>query len=591
MAKPPVGLVQARESFFRRTERNITFYLINAFRVYAIHFGGCLLIILLFWFLMATPLMERGENIFLDFCFRQRPPIQVHPGIVLIDMEEESIQAIGRWPWPRYNHAALVHILNEWKTRSIVFDVIFSEPSTTFDDESFIESLKEKGNVYLPVMLETVHDKKHWTHALPEFEKYVKGTGHINIYPDQDGTIRHIEPYLEENQQIHPHLSVQVAYDYLGKPVPDRGRLPFPLDSKQRMVVNWAGKWATTFEHYPFVEIIKSYAAIKEGRPPTIPPEKLKNKICLIGLTAAGLTDIKPTPLETVYPAIGAHANVINSILTNQFVYPVPLRWNQIALVFIGILASVFFFFSKKIISFIAGLSLGMIWVGISFFLFVKQGIWLYAITPLFLIFSLFVFSAVFSLIIGKKEQERLFTLATRDGLTGLYVIRHFRTLLNHAAAEAHQKKVPLSLILIDLDFFKKVNDTYGHVAGDLVLKRMAKILQETVKKDSVHPDWNIPARYGGEELIVLLKNCALTDAAFNYGEAIRRAAEAEVIEYENVKIHQTISMGVATLHPEETVPDHMVHRADVALYRAKEEGRNRVCIEKNETEEVTPGI
>ncbi len=589
MAQPPSGLVKARENFFRRTERNIAYYLINAFRIYVIHFGGCLLIILFFLFLMSTPFMDRAENIFLDFSFRQRPLIKVHPAIAFIDMDEESIQGIGRWPWPRYNHAALVHILNEWNARSIVFDVLFSEPSTTFDDESLIESLQEKGNVYLPVMLESFREEKKWTHPLSEFEKYAKGTGHINIYPDRDGVIRHIEPYLGEGGQAYPHLSLKVAYDYLGSPVPPRDALSFPLDSKQKMLINWAGKWATTFDHYPYVEIIKSYAAIREGRSPAIPPEKLKDKICIIGLTASGLVDIKPNPLESTYPAVGVHANVINSILTNQFVYPAPFRWNQIALVLIGLLASVFFFFSKKIVSFIAGLGLGMMWLGVSFFLFVQQGIWLYAVTPLLLIFSLFVFSAVFSLIAGKKEQDRLFALATRDGLTGLFVIRHFRTLLNHAVVEAHRKKEPLSLILIDLDFFKKVNDTYGHVAGDVVLKRVAKILQESVKKEGVPPDRNIPARYGGEEMIIMFKNCSLTDAAFNYGEAIRRAVEAEVIEYENVKIHQTISMGVATLHPEETVPDLMVHRADTALYRAKETGRNRVCIEKPETSPETP--
>lgn len=581
----PAGLIQTPESFFRRKQREFSFYFITTFRVHLIHFGCCLLIIFAHLFLMSTPLIERFENVFLDLSFRNRPQIKVHPAVVYIDMDEESIRMLGRWPWARYNHAALIRILHEWKARSIVFDVLFSEPSTTFDDEAMIEALKEAGNVYLPVMLEETRDKKIWTHALPEFEKQAEGTGHINVSPDRDGTMRRIQPYLGESGKSFPYLAIEVAYNYLKKARPPEGHLPFPLDSKGKMLINWAGKWKTTFGHYSFVDIIKSYAALREGSVPVILPEQIKDKICLIGLTAAGLTDIKANPLEETYPAVGVHGNIINSILTDRFIYPAPAWLNRLVLLIIGVLASFFFFFSKQIFSFIAGLILGLIWVAVSFVLFVNQGIWIYVMNPLLLIFSLFIFSAVFSLTIGKKEQERLFALATRDGLTGLYVIRHFRTLLNEAVNEAHKKKIPLSLILVDLDHFKKVNDTYGHVAGDAVLKHLARILYTVMKKEGEKTERNVVARYGGEEFIIMLKDCSLTDAAFNHAENIRRAVEKSIVEYGDLRIPLTLSLGVSTLHPDETVPDLMVHRADSALYRAKEEGRNRVCIEKENAE------
>jgi len=507
------------------------------------------------------------------------------PAIVYIDMAEDSLGMIGRWPWPRYNQAALVHILHKWNVNAIVFDVIFSEPSTTFDDSSLAEALKEAGNVYLPVMLEEVSGKKVWIHSLPELTQYAKGVGHVNIFPDRDGAMRRISPFLQQGAETFPYLAVKVAYDYLGKPLPSPDKLPFPVDSQKRMFVDWAGKWRDAFEHYSFVEVIKSYAAMQKGLPPSISPEKLKDKICLIGLTATGLTDIKANPLEETYPAVGVQANTINSILTNQFISPAPLLLNQIVLALIGFFASVFFFFSKRAFSFLVGLCLGVMWVAAAYLVFSKQGLWLYVMNPLLLIFSLFVFSAVFSLTVGKKEQERLFTLATRDGLTGLFVIRHFRSLLNEAVSQAHKKETPLSLLLLDLDHFKNINDRYGHVAGDLVLKHVAQCLKSVVETGNEKTVQRAVGRYGGEEFIVMLPQCALIDAVFNYGEKIRKKIEQDIIEYEGTKIPLTVSIGAATLRPGETVPDLMVHRADEALYRAKTEGRNRTCIEKDTAE------
>jgi diguanylate cyclase (GGDEF)-like protein len=512
----------------------------------------------------------------------------MHPAIVHIDMSEDSLQVFGRWPWPRYNHAALVHILSEWGAKEIVFDVIFSEASTTFDDEALGQAIEEAGNVYLPVMLESQQGGKSvWIHAMPEFEKSVKGLGHVNIFPDRDGTIRRVMPVLSHNGETYPYLGVKVAYDYLGKDI-QKGKINFPTDQQGRLFINWVGKWKNSFQHYSFLEVIKSYAALREGKTPIITPDKIKGKICVIGLTALGLTDIKANPMEETYPAVGVQTNVMNSILMKQYVRPVNMNWNRLLLFAIGLLLSFFFLFSRQVLSLIVGLGFGFLWFIFAFWLFVDRGILIYVINPILMIFSLFVFSAVFSITIGKREQERLFTLATRDGLTGLYVIRHFRTLLNDAVVEAHKKQQPLSIILLDLDYFKKINDKYGHVAGDVALKYVAENLRLMTKTEE-GAEMNAVGRYGGEEFIVMFRKCHLIDAAFNYAEKIRRQLEQNSFSYEGVKITITVSIGAATLRPGETVPDLMVLRADEALYRAKTEGRNRVCVEKDVHEEPAP--
>ena len=588
LKNPPARLVQTPEGFFRRKQRQVAFYFSTIFRLHLIHFSGCLLIIFLQLLIMNTPLMERLENMCVDFFFRQRPPIAMHPAIVHIDMAEDSIQGIGRWPWPRHNHAALVHILKEWGAKKIVFDVVFSEPSTTFDDESLSQAIKEAGNVYLPVMMESLGGQKPWIHPLPEMERFVQGIGHVNISPDWDGTIRRIVPLLEYQGETQPYIGVKVAYDYLGKTVP-KGKMDIPTDSEGRVLINWVGKWKDSFQHYSFLDVFKSYAALREGRTPWIPPDKIKDKICVIGLTALGLTAIKTNPMEAAFPAVGVQTNIMNSILTSRFVRPVTPTWNKVAFLAIGFATALFFMFSRQVFSMVFGLGVGLLWILFAFWLFVAHGIWIYSMNPLFLIFELFVFSAVFSITIGKREQERLFALATRDGLTGLYIIRHFRALLNDTVMEVRKKQMPLSITLFDIDHFKKINDTYGHVAGDAVLKHLAQVVYSSVHIEGEKGERNVPARYGGEEFIVMFKNCDLKDAAFNWGEKIRRRIEQETFTYEGQTIPLTVSLGVATLRPGETVPDLMVLRADAALYRAKEEGRNRTCIEKEGDEDSVP--
>ncbi len=583
--KPPAGLIDQPENLFRRTGREAESFISSFHRQHAAQFYTCVLIIAAHLFLLSISGLERFEYIFLDYFFRQRPAVTIHPAIVYIEIAEDSIQAVGRWPWPRHYHAVVAKLLTEWKAKSIVFDVLFSEPSTAFDDGALKEAFEQSRDIYLPVVLESKGEQKLWIHSLPEFEGLARSIGHINITPDRDGTVRRIQPYVSYGNERYPHLALRVAFDYLGREFePDKIFLPAGDDGN--LLVNWAGKWHKTFKHYSYVDLIKSFEAVQNGREPIIRPEEIEGKICLIGLTAFGHADIKANPIEPSYPAIGVHANVINSVLTNQFVRAVPLRVNAFCLIGIGLLASILFVVFRNVAAFIGGLAIGLFWLLFAFIFFWQKGVWLYVMHPLSLIFSLYAFSAVFVLIIRNRERLQLFSLATRDGLTGLYVIRYFRNLMNETVTDARKQRKPLSLILIDIDHFKQVNDTYGHTVGDLVLKKVASLIQSSVRSQRDPSSVDSVARYGGEEFIVLLRNCKLHNAAFKTAERIRKKIEQEVLVWERKQIHFTISLGAATLHPDETVPDLMVQRADEALYRAKEQGRNRTCVEDSQNSE-----
>ncbi len=574
-SQPPAGLVERPEDLFRRTKREALFYFRFIGRQYLVQLLVCILIILIHLFILSTPIFARFEYIFLDYFFRQRPAQPVHPDIAYIEIAEDSIQAIGRWPWPRQYHAVMTHILTQWKAKAVVFDILFSEPSTELDDGALKEAFQASNQVYLSVALEQKGNEKTWIHSLHDFEQYARGTGHINVQPDRDGTVRRVRPYLEQNNEIQPYLALRVAYDFLG--TPEKSSI---WKKSDELLINWAGKWDKTFKHYSYVDLIKSFEAVQNGQTPIIFPSEIEGKICLIGLTAFGHSDIKATPMEPAYPGVGVHANIINSILTNRFIYSASFKTNALCLIIVGLLASGLFVIFRSVQGLIGGLLIGLIWTFAAYFSFAHYGLWFYAIQPLALIISLYVFSTVYVLILRNRERLRLFKLATHDGLTGLYVIRHFRFLLNEAVQEFHKRKKPLSVVLGDVDFFKKVNDTYGHACGDMVLKEVAALIQASIADEKPEIEKHVAARYGGEEFIVMLRNFNLSDAAFKFAESLRKEIENRELIWDGKPIKVTISLGVSTLHVGEKVPDLMVHRADSALYRAKEEGRNRVCIE-----------
>lgn len=161
---------------------------------------------------------------------------------------------------------------------------------------------------------------------------------------------------------------------------------------------------------------------------------------------------------------------------------------------------------------------------------------------------------------------SRLVELAATDALTGLRNRRFFNESLDTACSLGHRHGLPLSMIMVDVDHFKQYNDTFGHRAGDDVLRVVAATLRESVREHDV------AARYGGEEFAVLLM---ATDAegAIQFSERLRETVASFLWPLRQI----TISLGVATLEPTTKEPCDLVEAADQALYRSKLAGRNRV--------------
>ncbi len=167
------------------------------------------------------------------------------------------------------------------------------------------------------------------------------------------------------------------------------------------------------------------------------------------------------------------------------------------------------------------------------------------------------------------QYHETIYRMTIVDGLTGIYNKRYLVEQLDRELSRAARHGRPLTLVICDIDHFKRVNDEFGHLAGDQVLKEVAQLLKNRIRPDDVI------ARYGGEELAIILPETDLAGGV-RIAEDLRRMIAAQMFAFEADEIHVTISCGVAQLDPEWRSHD-FVCAADQRLYEAKRTGRNRV--------------
>lgn len=180
---------------------------------------------------------------------------------------------------------------------------------------------------------------------------------------------------------------------------------------------------------------------------------------------------------------------------------------------------------------------------------------------------------------VNKRQLEsantKLQELALRDGLTGLLNRRYWESCLEREFARHQRYDNPVSLVIFDIDHFKRVNDTYGHQTGDEVIRAVAGITSQLVRET------DFAGRYGGEEFVVLLPGTNL-DGAAQFAERLRASVEQQVLDYQGSPLTFTISLGVATISDDIVDYLALLERADKALYASKEGGRNMVTLHQS---------
>jgi diguanylate cyclase (GGDEF)-like protein len=183
----------------------------------------------------------------------------------------------------------------------------------------------------------------------------------------------------------------------------------------------------------------------------------------------------------------------------------------------------------------------------------------------------------VSAIIEAKYTLELLHNQSIKDALTNLFNRRHLENILPMLIATAQRRNEKVAFLMIDMDYFKKVNDTYGHKAGDTVLKTLSHILINNVRKS------DIVIRYGGEEFLIILQNIKDKQDALNIAEKIRKSVENNKFQLEIETIQKTISIGIS-IYPEHCKQGwECIKYADIALYKAKDNGRNQVILFTND--------
>ncbi|MBI4335342.1 MAG: CHASE2 domain-containing protein [Candidatus Omnitrophica bacterium] len=342
-------------------------------------------------------ILDRFELVTLDFRYGLRLifPQKINPDIAVVEISEDTLRFLGKWPLPRDYHASLIEVLSKFGARTIIFDILFCEP--TGWDKVLVESAKKAGNVYFPFAFR-LGDRPGRTALeavevdapiLPDLKEAAKGVGFINKIIDRDGKVRRTPLIIKFHGKEYRSLALQAADDYLGRGT--AAAAGAPVDENGAILLNFAGRWEETFRHYSYLDILAAYQESQEGKTPRLGPAELNGKVCFVGLTATGTQELGPIPVQNSYPMLGVHANLFNMLTQKSYLRRAPRFVNVLALV---ILAGCLLFFMRRLRPFTAFFALlgtmSLLFIG-SATAFIFAGLWMDIVCPSIVLFAAYI--------------------------------------------------------------------------------------------------------------------------------------------------------------------------------------------------------
>ena len=577
-----------------------------------------LLLFILFSFLIFR---SANLNTFIDSIenrtFDLRQSIIINQGhkkasddIVIVAIDDATYEYIldnyGEWPLPRDIYANIINYLEKQNPRIIAFDLMFvkSLKSANQADEELIQTFKKYKNLFTSMNFDNQSEELRIPPELPEkltlnidnkskinfnqltftncrtiLEGIINSTsniGIINVSRSDDGILRKMPLVVKYKDKYYPQLALKVGLNYLGEKstsfeidknsefkISDRKIF---LDDDGSAILNWYGP-AGTYTYIPMYQLIKAVKGEK-----TELNYDFSNKIIYFGTTAASLFDIKTVPAGKIYPGVEVQATYVNNIIDNNFIKKVHRGYTIALSILLALLiASVVTRVSSAFAASMISLSTYLVYILIAYYAMKYENLWLEIIYPLIFSIAAFTLAYIVKYLIKSRDFEQQYKLATTDGLTELYNHRYFQEQIRMQVEQAKRYSSNFSLIIIDIDFFKKFNDTFGHQSGDAVLRQVAQTLKKNVRAT------DIVCRYGGEEMSIILPNTG-KDEAFSTAQKIcERVASKKFKLTGDKETHVTISLGVATFPFDGDSAPAIIESADKKLYTAKNNGRNQV--------------
>ena len=535
--------------------------------------------------------------------------------IVILAIDDASLETLwekyGEWPIPRNVYGDLINYLEQKKPQAILFDLMFikSIRATEGADKYLIDTMNKYPNVYasmnfdnqptdvripidLPARLALNIDnqskvdlksKYNFINCRPILDGLINGKvkiGMTNVMRSSDGIIRNVAPVMVYKDKYYPYLTFKAGADYLAQKnetsfvINSNSNLEtfgtnIPLTKEGDAILNWYGP-SGTHTIIPMYKVIKD---MENGGKQNITNFDFKDKIIIIGTTATSLHDTKSVPVqEGVYPGVEVHATFFNNMLDNNFIQKTSSIVDILILAgVVVIVGAIVMLSTSTVFAFLSTTLFAIAYLFISYYAMELYNLWIPIVLPVIAIMAAFALSFLAKYLMKARDFEYQYKLATIDGLTELYNHRYFQDTLRKQIDIARRYNQPFSLIIIDIDFFKKFNDTYGHQAGDAVLRQVAKIL----KNNSRATDY--VCRYGGEEMTIILPNTSAEDALFNANRICKAVADTPFHLTPVDKVNVTISLGVSTFPDNAQTPQDLIEWADKGLYYAKEHGRNQV--------------
>ena len=489
--------------------------------------------------------------------------------IVVVAVDDKSLSAFGRWPWQRGVHAGLLAKLQDARPSGIGFDVMFSEPfpSEPEGDRALATAIARNGRVVLPVMAERMEPNGMPIEVLPmpALIEAAAGLGHAAVDLDADGVTRSAYLRAGLGEPHWPALALALLASNGGMPAsavpgerPDaRGvASPYLWRQDRRVLVPYVRSGG--FQQVSYVDVMNGQ----------VPAALLRDRWLLVGVTAHGMGDSILTPLpggEERMPGVLYQANLLNMLLQGTAIVPVPKAW-QLPLAILLALLPVLFLLrhrsgSARWLAVVAALLI----LATSAILLLQARLWLPPMPALATLLGAWLLLAGYRFRVSHR-------LAHSDALTRLANRRLFDLILRRECLAARRSGKPVSLLLIDVDHFKRYNDGCGHQAGDALLRAVAGAVARHVGRPR-----DLSARYGGDELAAILPETDARTANIIAEAIVREVASLAIPHPDNGgNAMATVSIGVAACDPHHETEANLLERTDIALYQAKKHGRNR---------------